>query len=361
MTDKARKIVGVWLIIGLVLVIGQIMLGGITRLTDSGLSITEWDVVKGTLPPLNEAEWKVSFDKYQAFAKTQFENLHSDMTLQEFKKIFFWEWAHRFWARMMGFIFLFPFIFFLIKKYMPSWLIKRMLVVVALGALAATFGIVMVYSGLENENRTWVSAYKLSIHLSIALILFAHLFKTTLLVLQPEVKDIAFIKYKKHAQIMLVLIFVQVVFGGLMAGMRAGTIHTAWPFFAGGNVLFDVLGSTVNLSFMDFINYETNNYIKAIVQVLHRSMAWILFVATIYIVLKIRKEKISEKLNKASLIVLGLICIQFFLGVFTIMNYLDKDFLIPLGTLHQIFAFFAFISWIFLEHQIKPNRINNNL
>lgn len=357
MTDKARKILGIWLIIGLILVVGQVVLGGITRLTDSGLSITEWNVVKGTLPPLNQAEWEVSFDKYQAFAKTQFQNLHADMTLTEFKSIFFWEWFHRFWARMMGIIFLIPFIYFLFKKFMPSWLIVRMLVVVGLAAIAATFGIIMVFSGLENENRTWVSAYKLAIHLSIALVLFAYLFKTTLMVLQPEVKDLGLKKFQKYPNRMLGLIFIQVVFGALMAGMRAGVIHTSWPFFAGGNVLFDVLGSNISLSFMDFINYESNNYIKAIVQVLHRGMAYVLFIATIFIVVKIRKEKISKVLNAASLTVLGLIFIQFFLGVFTIMNYLDKDFLVPLGTLHQIFAFFTFISWIFLEHQIKPSKL----
>lgn len=354
MTDKARKIVGIWLVIGLILVVGQVMLGGITRLTDSGLSITEWNVVKGTLPPLNEAEWQISFDKYQAFAKTQFENLHSDMTISEFKSIFFWEWAHRFWARMMGFIFLFPFLFFAYKKYMPSWLIKRLLIVVSLAALAATFGIIMVFSGLENENRTWVSAYKLAIHLSIALILFSYLFKTTLLVLQPEPKDLAFSKFTKQTRFMLILIFVQVVFGALMAGMRAGTVHTAWPFFAGGNVLFDILSSDVSLSFMDFINYETNNYIKAIVQVLHRSTAWVLFVATFVIALQFRKESISKRLKQASFITVALIFVQFFLGVITIMYYLDRSFLIPLGTLHQIFAFFTFISWVYVAHQITP-------
>lgn len=354
MTDKARKIVGVWLIIGLIMVVGQVMLGGITRLTDSGLSITEWNVVKGTLPPLSDAEWQISFDKYQAFAKTQFENLHADMTLSDYKSIFFWEWFHRFWARMMGFVFLFPFIFFLVKKYMPSWLIKRLLVVVALAALAAFFGIVMVFSGLENENRTWVSAYKLAIHLSIALVLFSYLFKTTLMVLQPETKDFDLEKYKKMTNIMLGLIFLQVIFGALMAGMRAGTIHTSWPFFLGGNTLFHILGSDVSLSFIDFINYESNNYIKAIVQILHRTTAWILFIYTIYFVVKIRKENISKMLDKASLIVLILILTQFTLGVFTIMNYLDRSFLIPLGTLHQMFAFLTYISWVFLQHQLTP-------
>lgn len=352
MTDKTRKIVGVWLVIGLILVVGQVMLGGITRLTDSGLSITEWDVVKGTLPPLSEEDWQISFDKYQAFAKAQFENIHADMTLSEYKVIFFWEWFHRFWARIMGLIFLFPFLFFVYKKYLPNWLIKRLLIVVSLAALAAFFGIIMVYSGLENENRTWVSAYKLGIHLSIALALFAYLFKTTLMVLQPNTKDFDLSKYIKMTNIMLVLIFTQVVFGALMAGMRAGTIDTSWPFFMGGNTLLQVIKSNVSLNFMDFINYESNNYIKAIVQILHRTTAWILFIFTIYFAVKIRKENISKMMDKATIIVVVLILTQFTLGVFTIMNYLDKNYLIPLGTLHQIFAFLTFVSWVFLKHQL---------
>jgi cytochrome c oxidase assembly protein subunit 15 len=353
MNDKTRKIIGIWLIIGLILVVGQIALGGITRLTDSGLSITEWNVVKGTLPPLNEEEWQLSFDKYQAFAKTQFESLHADMSLSEFKSIFFWEWFHRFWARMMGFIFLFPFLFFLYKKLLPSWLIKRLLVVVSLAALAATFGIIMVFSGLENENRTWVSAYKLLIHLGLAAILFSYLFKTCLYVLQTKTNDQHLVKYYKFSRWMIVLIFSQVLIGALMAGMRAGIIHMHFPFFLGNNALIEIILANTNFSFDSLIDYESNNFIKAVVQVFHRSFAWIIFSMSIYFFLKIRKETISNKLKIGNSIMLALILIQFTSGVFTIMNYANSSYLIPLGVLHQAFAFLLLISWVYISFQFK--------
>ena len=113
---KVKKPVRVWLFIGVFMVFMQVVIGGITRLTDSGLSITEWAIIQGTLPPLNEAAWMEAFEQYKIMAKKQFESLHADMTLSEFKFIYFWEYFHRLWARMMGFVFLFPFLYFLWKR-----------------------------------------------------------------------------------------------------------------------------------------------------------------------------------------------------------------------------------------------------
>ena len=173
-----KKVVQVWLLIGVIMVFVQIVVGGITRLTDSGLSITEWAVIQGTIPPLNEAEWTAAFEQYKTAAKKQFESLHANMSLSEFKIIFFWEYIHRLWARLMGLVFLFPFLYFLWKKYLPKWLVKRLGVVIALAALEALMGWIMVKSGLNEDTRTWVSAYKLVAHLSIATILLGYLFWT---------------------------------------------------------------------------------------------------------------------------------------------------------------------------------------
>ena len=112
MIPQAKKWVSAWLAIGLILVFVQVVIGGITRLTDSGLSITEWELVKGVIPPLNEDAWNIAFEKYQTHAKKQFETIHQSMTMSEFKTIYFWEWFHRLWARSMGLIFFFPFVFF---------------------------------------------------------------------------------------------------------------------------------------------------------------------------------------------------------------------------------------------------------
>ena len=358
MNEKARKIVGYWLILGLVLVLGQVILGGITRLTDSGLSITEWNIIKGTLPPLNETQWQIAFDKYQTFAKTQYQNLHADMTLSAFKSIYFWEWFHRFWARSMGFVFLFPFIYFLYKKYLPIWLIKRLAIVILLAAIAASLGWIMVASGLENENRTWVSAYKLAFHLGVALIPFAYLFKTALLVLKPIKTPLAYPKLKTAAYFLIIAIFIQVLFGALMAGMRAAVIYPHWPFFIGQTNLLDIVNQGQWLSINDFINYENNNYIKAIVQVLHRSMAWVLMLGTLWFYNKARVLEGEISLKKASKLALVVLLIQFALGVFTIIHYLDKSTLIYLGVLHQSVAFIAFLIWVYIHHLLSSKKWN---
>ena len=173
---------------GIVLVFVQVNIGGITRLTDSGLSITEWEVIKGTLPPLNDGAWDTAFEKYKKHATKNFESMHGgeDMSMSEFKVIYFWEWFHRFWARSIGFVFLFPFIFFVFKKWLPTWLIKRLGIVVLFAALSAVFGIIMVYSGFNDDTRTWVSAYKLLGHLSLACLTFGYLFWTWLKVKYPD-------------------------------------------------------------------------------------------------------------------------------------------------------------------------------
>ncbi len=178
MPRKISKAVSIWLMIGCIMVLFQIIIGGITRLTDSGLSITEWEVVKGTLPPLNDSEWEVSFEKYKTFAKKQFQSLHSDMTLEKFKQIYFWEYFHRLWARLMGFVFIIPFIYFLIRKKIEVYFIKRLLIVILLASLSAIFGWLMVASGLNNDKRTWVNAYNLLTHLILATSLFSYLILT---------------------------------------------------------------------------------------------------------------------------------------------------------------------------------------
>ena len=127
-TSSIPRIVQHWLMVGIVLIFVQVNIGGITRLTDSGLSITEWEIIEGTLPPLSSDAWDVAFEKYKTHAKKQYENIHGGdvMTMSEFKVIYFWEWFHRFWARSIGFIFLFPFLYFLYKRWLPTWLIKRL-------------------------------------------------------------------------------------------------------------------------------------------------------------------------------------------------------------------------------------------
>ncbi len=173
-SNQVNKWVALWLFVGVVMVFVQILVGGVTRLTGSGLSITRWDIVTGTIPPLNAAEWDDAFTLYKE--TPQYKQINEGMELSRFKFIFFWEYIHRLWARTMGFVFLLPFLFFLFRKRLRRETVRRLLIVVALAATAALFGWIMVASGLI--SRPWVNAYKLTIHLALGISLFIFLFYT---------------------------------------------------------------------------------------------------------------------------------------------------------------------------------------
>ena len=360
----------VWLLIGLVMVLMQVLIGGITRLTDSGLSITEWEVVKGTLPPLNAEQWAEAFELYKVEARKQFETLHADMTLSEFKWIYFWEYFHRLWARSMGLVFIFPFLFFLWKRrgfrdetlseaertrrarWMPPWLLRSLLLVIVLAAAEATMGWVMVASGLNEDNRTWVSAYKLIAHLGIATVLFGYLYYTWLRTRQPRTADGRLPKMYRYAWFLLALLGFQILFGGLMAGMRAGLLHPSWPFFVEGERLYNALGHT-HLSADDLVNYEASISVKAWVHLIHRLLAWVLAVLLIGFAVNVRKVARSPQLRSGAIWLGGLLLLQFSLGVMTVVNSIGS---IPLGygAAHQVVALLLLISLIYCIYQLRP-------
>ena len=346
--NPISKAVQIWLFIGVSMVFIQVVIGGVTRLTDSGLSITEWAVIQGTIPPLNEGEWITAFEQYKVAAKKQYETLHADMTLSGFKVIYFWEFFHRLWARTLGFVFLFPFLFFLWKKQIPNWLLKRLGITVGIAAIVATFGWIMVASGLNNDNRTWVSAYKLVGHLSLATILFGYLIWTWFMARQPIRTDDHLITFKKLGWGITGVLMLQIIFGGLMAGMRAGLIHPYFPFFIEGERLMSALSGNA----ADIVDYEGSASIKALVQILHRSTAYILSGMIIYFFIKIRKVKVSTQLGLGNNLLLGMLGIQFLLGILTIVNCFGK---VPLvyGAMHQAGALILLVILLYVNFQFK--------
>ena len=351
---KVKKPVRIWLIIGLVLIFVQIIIGGITRLTDSGLSITEWEIIKGTIPPLNEESWQIAFDKYKEHAKKQHESLHADMTLPEFKKIYFWEWFHRLWAKSMGFIFLFPYLFFVYKKMMPVWLSKRLGVVILLAASVAVFGWIMVASGLNEDNRTWVSAYKLLTHLILASILFGYLFWTWLKTSYPEPLMYQENRLRKFSKIIAAVVILQIALGALMAGMRAGLIHPYFPMFIKfENLLASLRMDAANIS-DKVINYETGTYMKGLVQIAHRSVAYILSILIPIFYFKCKPLFHFQKVRLTNNLLISMLVIQFTLGVLTIINCFGK---IPLvyGVLHQAGALILFIISLSSVYFLRKN------
>lgn len=180
---RSARPIAIWLLIGVAMLMIQVLLGGITRLTGSGLSITEWKPIMGAIPPLNDHDWNLAFEKYKQIA--QFKYLNSNFTLADFKSIFFWEWFHRFWARLIAVTFLIPFIIFIFQKRFKKEMIKPMIILFLLGALQGLVGWIMVQSGLEDSELVYVSHYKLAIHFILALVLIAYALWFALKLLVP--------------------------------------------------------------------------------------------------------------------------------------------------------------------------------
>lgn len=342
------KSVRIWLFIGVVMIFCQVVIGGVTRLTDSGLSITEWAVIQGTVPPLNEAAWQEAFDKYKKAAKKQYETLHAEMSLSEFKVIFFWEYLHRLWARLMGLVFLIPFLYFYFRGMLPNWLLKRLGVVIFLATLAAIFGWIMVKSGLNNDKRTWVSAYKLVIHLGIATTLFGYLFWTWLLASVPLIKTQDIPSLRKMSFWLLITLLIQILLGGLMAGMRAGLIHPHFPLFVQGERLWNAIVVNFNTDIQQLIDYEPNIFAKAVVQVLHRFTAWILVFFGVFFSLKAIKTGSLYPIRRGVVFFLSVLIVQFLLGIFTVIHSVGRV-PITLGTLHQCTALILFAALLYCQ------------
>lgn len=342
-----HPIVQRWLWIGVIMVLGQIILGGVTRLTNSGLSITEWNVLTGTLPPLNHNEWMTAFEQYKTMAYKQYQSLHADMTLDQFKIIFFWEYFHRLWARTMSLVFVFPFAYFLFKNYLTKQLIRQLVVVVVLAGMAAIFGWVMVASGLNKDNRTWVSAYKLVIHLMLGSSLFGYLFYVALHYKTENRDMVEHPMLYNFLTFLIGLIIIQIALGGLMAGMRAGLIFPKWSILAAPGTYYSMLQGTLTLD--SVISYESDLTIKAIVQLMHRCMAYIVAIAVFYYV---KKASAINLLRTPASYLMLLLLIQISLGIITVTNCIGA---VPVfwGAIHQCFALLLLAAVLYNQSKIS--------
>ncbi|WP_157972812.1 COX15/CtaA family protein [Aureibaculum luteum] len=344
---KYTKTIRIWLILGLVMLIGQVVLGGITRLTGSGLSITRWDIVSGTIPPLNPTQWQEAFELYKE--TPQYHKINSHFDLTDFKFIFFWEYFHRLWVRILGFVFLIPFIIFIIRKQINAYLIKRLLIVVLFTALTASAGWIMVKSGLV--NRPWVNAYKLTLHFILALVSTTFMVKTI-----ADVYNYKSISEKKSSIILPIFIaitFVQMIFAGLMAGMKAGLYYPSWPDM-NGYFLPEVMHSLENWKWINLTNYDTFTFAPALIQFIHRLLAYVLVIFTLYLFFIYRKSasKLSKFwLNAISFLILG----QLLLGILTVLN-VNPGIPLSYGVLHQLVGLLFYISLFFFYFSLRTNK-----
>ena len=347
-TYKYSKTIRIWLLIGLIMLVGQVILGGITRLTGSGLSITKWDVITGVVPPLNDAEWIQEFELYKA--TPQFHKINSTFSIEDFKFIYFWEYFHRLWVRALGFIFLIPFLIFVFTKKIDSYLIKRLGLVVFLTILTASAGWIMVQSGLI--DRPWVNAYKLTIHFVLAVMVIAAMVKTVADVY--VFKSLKKVTSKKIVFWVLILTFFQLIIAGVISGMRAGLYYPTWPSM-NGEFVPSVLLNSQHWNWGNMSNYDSYLFAPGLIQFTHRMLAYILLGSVLYMFFKLQKkvERTAKKWLNLSVV---LVLVQVTLGILTVVNVKGK---IPLfyGVSHQLVGLLFFMSLLFLHYSLRNKRV----
>ncbi|MGN6617231.1 MAG: COX15/CtaA family protein [Ilyomonas sp.] len=322
--ERSTKIVANWVFIGVGMLIIQVLLGGITRLTGSGLSITEWKPIMGALPPMNATDWNSSFEKYKNIA--QFKYINNHFTLSDFKFIFFWEWFHRLWARIIGVAFLIPFILFLSWGWIKNWMINPLIILFLLGALQGAIGWIMVQSGLNQED-IYVSHIRLAIHFFAAMVLICYaLIFGMMLRVQPQQKIVSS-ALKNFTGAILIILSIQLIYGAFMAGLKAATAAPTWPDMNG-----------VFMPAMSKLQW-TNNPLA--VQFIHRTIAYILLIGLITWWFKAKKFTASPLFNKLRNWTLVLVLIQVTLGVLSVLNSLK---IVP--------GHFGTFEWFALCHQL---------
>ena len=299
------------------MIIVQIVLGGITRLTDSGLSITEWQPILGTVPPLNEAQWNKAFEGYKHIA--QYKNLHAYFTLDDFKSIFFWEWLHRLWGRLMGVVFAIPFIVFLLQKRFRKDMVNPMLILFLLGGLQGAIGWIMVKSGLNDENL-YVSHIRLAVHFITALGLLVYTYWFALRLLVREEQKIVLPSSRKFLGWIIGLLVLQLTYGAFMAGLKAATAAPTWPAINGSYLPG---GMTMNRGVEGtFFSALVNNPVT--IQFIHRNLAYLLTIFIIVWTVKAAKENGSRLFNRFKWLPLLLVLMQVCLGIAAVLTSLKK-------------------------------------
>ena len=309
-----------WLVASLILVLFIIIIGGLTRLTNSGLSITEWELLKGILPPVNKDEWEIYFESYKMIP--QYKLINPNMSLTEFKVIFYWEYIHRIMARLLGIFFLVPLIYFYLSKKIKSEYINICCLIFSLIILQGIIGWFMVKSGLVNDVT--VSHYRLSIHLITAIIIISTIFWLLLNIKCNTKKKFFKISNKNiFFQILILLIFIQIIMGAFVSGLDAGQIYQTWPKMGYKFFPDDIFPNNL----FDLLNF--NNH--SLVQFYHRTLAYIIIIYTLLLAAYIFKNELIN-LYKPFRIMALFIFIQITLGIYTLVSGLN----IYLASAHQI-------------------------
>jgi cytochrome c oxidase assembly protein subunit 15 len=344
---KANKNIAKWLYLGVFMLIIQIVLGGITRLTESGLSITEWNPITGALPPLNHAEWMTEFQKYKV--TDQFRHIHADFSLSDFKSIFFWEWFHRNWARLMGIVFLVGFFYFMIKKQFKKDMIIPFVILFLLGMIQGAVGWIMVASGLL-PDRLFVDHIKLATHFMTALLLLCYTFWLSISV--PSRMKMTSKSLRNITWMIMAVLFFQLIYGAFMAGLHAATAAPTWPTING-----QWIPSSMNNLSPGWKNFIDN---KITVQFIHRGLAYTLLILVIIWMVKASKIIGSALFSRTKYLPLFLVLLQVLLGITTVLLSPYGNNLVWLGVAHQFVGIMFLISVIFMLYIIRPSVVQES-
>lgn len=347
----------IWIYIGVGMLLVQVVLGGITRLTGSGLSITEWDVATGVVPPLNAVQWHEAFDKYRQ--TPQFRLINSGFTLADFKFIFFWEWFHRFWARMVGVVFLVGFVWLLLKKQIGREMVRPLIVLFLLGALQGVVGWIMVASGLVGD-AIYVAPTKLAMHFIFALVLVVYTFWLGLRLSVPA--DLRLARAGDRSPVaslrrwtvgILAVLVLQLMYGALMAGHKAANVAPTWPDINGAYIPRGMFTGS-------FMESAIGNRIT--VQFIHRTTAYLLLLLVLIWTVQAAKLKpASEAFRRLRWLPLLLISVQITLGVCSLLaspwirphHWVAFDWL---AQFHQITGLIFLLTMVGMLYLVIPVR-----
>lgn len=323
----ARRGIAIWLSILFVLLVVMIAVGGLTRLTDSGLSITEWNPVSGALPPADDAAWQAEFEKYRA--SPQYAELNRGMTIDEFRSIYWWEWGHRQLGRALGAVWALGFLWFLVRRQIPPGWTPRLLGLGVLGGIQGAIGWWMVASGLE-AGMWSVASYRLAVHLGIAFVILGLISWYVLRLGQPEAELLQARRQRNETlmrwgTVLIAVALVQVLLGALVAGIDAGRSYTDWPLM--GGEVFPTTAFNLTPAWSNFLDNP------GLVQFNHRLVGYLLAALGLLAYLRSRKSSMVA-IRGAFAAMLAVLALQIVLGVVTVMYAAP----IPLALLHQLGA-----------------------
>jgi cytochrome c oxidase assembly protein subunit 15 len=329
--NNPHKPVVIWLLTGCIMIFLMVVIGGITRLTNSGLSMVDWKLIMGMIPPLNEQEWLETFNKYKQFP--EYQQVNFMFTLEEFKSIFFWEYLHRLIGRLIGIVFIIPFIYFLIRKKLTKKLLIQCLLILSMGGFQGFLGWWMVKSGLVNDPD--VSHYRLAIHLIAAFLTFGYTFWVALELIyyKREEPDVPYMR--RWLSTLFVVTIIQIIYGAFVAGLNAGFVFNTWPLM-GDNLIPEAVIAMKPLwiNFVDGIGG---------VQFVHRYLAYVVALLVIFLFYKSSKFKLNNLQLKSIKSLVAIVLLQFILGVLTLIYGVP----VWLGVIHQVGAVFLLGGIVF--------------